>query len=304
MAHASEVQTRAARDDYHAGVQAFERGDFASALELFERSDAAVTSPNTRLMIGRSLLGLGQHAAAYMAFAQVVRQAQAWGNQRYHAAAQSARNELESLGPMLAMLEVHIADPGGQALLEVGGMAIPRQAWNEAIPADPGVIEVVLVAGERRQRRSLELAAGVAAVLKLEVKSTLDASEPSAEAGASVTREPAVELFSQDAPSRPLRTAAYVAGGVGIAALGAFGVLGALTAQKYDQLEEACPGRIDCDPALRSEVRQGQQLRLAANGTLIGAVVSLATAAVFFMLDDDPEAVERAFTASQLRGSF
>lgn len=302
VAQATEAQKEAARAAYAKGKAAFGAKKFERALEHFRQADRSVASPNAKLMVGRCLQALERRAEAFLTFTQVVRDAQAWGNERYGDAAAAAEEELAALRPQLATLQLSLQHVDEDAVLTVGGLEIAREYWHEPLAAEPGRVEVVLRAPDgRRARGSVVLEKGVAATLAL----SLDEPEPDS------TSQPDAATIATTTPapeSSGTRTAAYLLGGVGIAGLAGFAVLGALSAGKYDDLDEACPARRNCAPELRDEAATGETLQTIANVSLAVGGAALAAGVVLFVigLDDEESATAVALHpgAVEIRGRF
>jgi hypothetical protein len=94
---ATPAQREAAASAYQKGKAAYEAGDYAGALDAFRRSYAAVRSPNTKLMVARSLRELFQDDEARAAFEQTIAEAEQTGDATYAPAADAARQELAAL---------------------------------------------------------------------------------------------------------------------------------------------------------------------------------------------------------------
>jgi hypothetical protein len=94
---ATAAQKQAASTAYHEGKTAYESHDFAAALDAFNRSHENVRSPNTELMVARSLRDLGRAEEARAAYQQTIAEAEQAGHDKYGAAAQAAQSEVAAL---------------------------------------------------------------------------------------------------------------------------------------------------------------------------------------------------------------
>jgi hypothetical protein len=287
-AHAadSDAQTHA-REEYAAGVAAFQRGDHEQARAHFSAADAAFPSPNVKLMLGRALLRLGQPVAAHQVLTAAVREAHAEGSgQRYEQAADAASEELQQLAPHLATINVRVEDPSGDATLRVAQREIPREAWRDPIVSEPGSIEVALAgASGRRDVKLLELSAGAAATLVMRVPEAPPptAALATAPAPAKLPAAPA-QAVSNESRGQTARSMGYVAAGVGVAGIVAFGVLGSLSNAQFDKLESACPTRMNCDAALQDHATQGRTYQALANVSLGVGIAALAAGVVLWVI--------------------
>jgi hypothetical protein len=182
-----------------------------------------------------------------------------------------------------------VTDPRSEAKLTLNGREVDRRRWKGPLAADPGPLTVVLQAPDgRRAEHSVTLEAGVAAALELKLSLPPAEPEPVAAAPEPETRRVVISSGTNEG----MRTAAYVAGGVGIAGLGAFAVLGILSNGKFDDLQEGCPMRVECDPALQDTADSGKGLQTGANiGLLVGAV-GVTAGIVLFVLSVEEERTE------------
>jgi hypothetical protein len=91
----------------------------------------------------------------------------------------------------------------------------------------------------------------------------------------------------------------------GGASLVAFGVLGAMSNAKHDELERECPSHQGCDPALADAASRGETYQTIANVSLAAGVLLLAAGTTLFVLDLGSD-VQVAVTShgAQLRGAL
>src|SRR5262245_1640542 len=107
---ATREQSRAAQKTFEAGDLLYDDKRYAEALGAFRASYDVVASPNTRLMIARSLRELNRLGEAIAEFegAVAVAEAAAKSNERYTETANAARQELEALRAKVGMLSVRV----------------------------------------------------------------------------------------------------------------------------------------------------------------------------------------------------
>jgi hypothetical protein len=82
----------------------------------------------------------------------------------------------------------------------------------------------------------------------------------------------------------PLRTWAFVAGGVGVAGIGAFAILGSMASSKFDDLESRCTSR-RCPAGTQEDIDTGKSLQTVANVALGLGVIGLGTGVLLYVLD-------------------
>ena len=95
-----------------------------------------------------------------------------------------------------------------------------------------------------------------------------------------------------------LRTAGYVAGGVGIVGLALFAIAGLGAKSAYDKLEADC-GRTPCtDEAHRSDIEGGRMMQTAANIGLATGLVGLGAGATLLVLGNQSSFEKRGPSAT------
>lgn len=287
---ASAEAKRDAKAGYLQGREAFVAGDYDTALAAFQGSYGAVASPNTRLMIARSLTQLHRYAEACRVYEETLEEAEASGDPKWKKAARAALEEQTELLTRVGLLQVRI---GGDRLvtLTVNGHVVPEDQWERPIPVEPGAVEVAIDDGAgRHASKSVDVSLGEQTQVHIALAQPREASiDPG------LTQPDAA---GDDDGAGPLgwnggtwRTAGWVATGVGAVGVGLFAVFGAMSQSTYDDLNRACPTRTDCDPALASDIDTGSSQQTIANVSLGVGVVALAAGAtalwIGFSQDDD-----------------
>lgn len=285
VAAANPEQRRAAQKMFEAADELFESARYGEAAQAFRASYELVASPNSRLMVARSLREEGQLAEAYREYQGTMRDAEASGG-RYAEALTTANAESSALREQLAFVEVP-EDTAQQ--LRIGEHVLELEA-GEPVAADAGQVELQLLAdGQVIASETVTLRAGATHVF-----GTADeAVEPSSTKPQELTEGTSEEPLSPPAPppqgTSGLRWGAYVAGGVGAAGLISFGVFGLLARNQHDALEEDCPGgACASDPSQRAD--KGELYQNVANASLGLGVLGIATGAtLFFFSEPDDE---------------
>jgi hypothetical protein len=257
LATAAEKQSATA--DYRAGMKALEEKKTEAALELFRKSYATVASPNSGLMIARSLVELGRLSEGYQQLEQVTELANALarGNPKYKTTADAAQKELEDLKPKVARLTVTV--PVAVAVNDVG---VPAERWGKALALPPGATTVRLRIGDQNSEQRVTLSPGSEQSIAL--------SLPPPQAAAPVAAAPPPETASTTG-----RTLGYVALGVGAVGLGVSTAFLLLNQGKLDDIKDNCRGT-EC-PGIADDVdasRSGETLALVGLGVgLVGVGV-------------------------------
>jgi hypothetical protein len=143
----------------------------------------------------------------------------------------------------------------------------------------PGQVTVVAMAGGRTVSAVTQVAAGGEGSVQVVMT---PAPEPAPAPVAAPAPPPAPP--EDDGPDHAsLRTAAYVAGGIGAAGFITFGVFGALNQSKFGDLQDSCPGSV-CPADLQSDIDAGRTYQTVANVGVVVGIVGVATGATLFVL--------------------
>jgi hypothetical protein len=240
------------------GREAFMDGHYEDASALFRRSYALRASPNTRLMIAKSLMEAGEPVEAYAEMTAALREAEAAAahDPKYQRTSEEAREDLERLQGRVARIRLKIAGaPPPGTIIRVGDRELARDAWSKEVIVAPGMTTVTLQAADGSDQQVVSLEPGSQKEVAL--------IAPAPDEPASV-REGGFEEHQ--------RTLAYVVGGVGAAGMVVFAVFGALTLTTFADLEERCPTGA-CPRGTQSDIDLGETYQTVANvGAVVGAV--------------------------------
>ncbi len=289
-ADATGAQKQEAMDRFVAGKKAAGRKDFEKAIEEFRASLDVIDSPNARLELSRALRDAGQMGDAWTEYGRVVDDATklSASESRYSQTVDAARAERAEVEPKLAFVTVTISHPPLIATLKVGGRPVPPDRWDAPIIAADGAVDVVLFdqSGKELARQTVLANVGQKTAV------ALDAESPSAPSPAPTSAAPnhedrldlphAPEAMAPPEPSH-LRTYAYVAGGVGIAALAGFATFGLMSHSDLNDLKASCPDG-NCPPSKASEINNGSTFQSVANLCLGVGFVGVAAGATVFVL--------------------
>lgn len=272
---ATPEQSTAASDKYRTGMTQFQEEKFAEALETFKQSYDAVASPNSHLMIARTLSKMGKVSAAYAEIDSVIREAEkaAEKSDKYKKTLDAARAEKEDLKTKVGFVVVNV-----QASVSVGGRMLDATELGRRVAVDPGSTDVVLkLPSGEEERRKVDVQAGK--------ESKVDIVPPAASGSAAAPAAPAPSC----PPATPIveksgidqRTLALVAGGVGVAGFATFAIFGVLNNGKYDSLKDGCPNGV-CPRSLSEEAETGRTYQTIANvGLGVGIVGAVSSVLLF-----------------------
>jgi hypothetical protein len=273
---ATPVQREQAQARFARGKELLGKKQYDAALTEFRASHEIVGSPNTRLELARCLRAMGRLVAAYAELGRTAVEAKELVGQdnRYQRAFDSATAERAEIEPQLGFVALTIQNPADDTKVTVGGEEIRRAAWAEPAPAVAGETEVLVeTPGHGPVKRTVTLVAGQKTAL------TVDAMSGDLPA-APATPPPGP---ASEPSNSPLRTWAYVAGGVGVAGLVTFAVGGLMARSTYNDLNGACNGG-PCPADKSGEISSGKTQQTIANVGVGVGIAGVAAGATLFAL--------------------
>jgi hypothetical protein len=220
LGHCQAPEERAgARAAADQGYDAFERGEWESALDLFGRAESLVHSPMHLLYVARSNARLNRLIEAQEAYLRIVREPLATGAPAaLTQAQQQATQELAALEPQIPFVSIEVQGANGTEPLEVtqDGRALPPALIGVAHPLNPGGHSWQARSGSRQsavETRNVEPGAQLSVQLRLpEEEIELIPQQPAPSAAPAPGAAP--ESAGSDGPS------AWVYVGFGVAAAG------------------------------------------------------------------------------------
>ena len=270
---ATPQQKAAAGEAFALGMGAFSRGDFNGALARFRGSHGIVASPNSRIMIARSLAKLGRNEEAYREaqLTEAEASAAAAKTPKYLDTAKGARDDVAELAKSLAFVTILAEGAPDDAQVELGGHVIPREQWGKPILVAGGPVEAVLRSSSGEARANAAAERGKTQELRLAI------ALPAGDDEGGIDRARGAQDAPYSGPDR--RTMGYVAAGVGGVGMVLFATFGALSNGKLAELEEGCANRLSCDPSLIDVAGSGRAYQTTANTSLAVGLVGLAAGA-------------------------
>jgi tetratricopeptide (TPR) repeat protein len=218
------------------GREAFNAGDYETALTLFRKAYSLYAAPTVVLYEARTLEKMGHMIEALDAYSRtalipVPSNAPA----QFAEAIAAAHEEGEALRARIPTLEISIrgalaSDP--DLFVTINGRAMNAAELGRPQRLNPGTYRIVgSIGADRRATADLTLL-------------------PSQKRRVELTLSPQPQLSASAAATTPIDTApvehghipviAYVAGGVGVAGIGAGVITGMLANHKYEQAEQLC----------------------------------------------------------------
>ena len=275
-AEASPEERQAARALADKGLELFEAGRWAEALDRFQRAETVLHAPTHLLYMARAEARLGRLLAARKHYEQVTARAlPANAPKPFVQARGEAEAELALLVEDIPTLQVEARHAAGRPVsVEVDGAGVPLAAGAGGagpVALDPGTHTVVVrSANEAPVTRTVELARGARERLEVVV-----GAPPAAPA---LPPAPAPER-----PSNPLRVPAMVAFGVaGVGAALGIG-FGAAASGEADDFEALCP-QSPCSSQHRDVYDSAVGLATASTVSFVVAGVAAAGGVTLWVL--------------------
>ena len=265
-AAASDEEKAGARAAATQGQAAFEKQRWAEALDLFTRAESLVHSPVHLLYKARSLVQLGQLVKARETYLSLTREESTSTSPAVLKAREDAAKEEAQLEPRLANLTVKLDGPGAaDANVEMDGVKVPIALVGVALPADPGQHTLTATSnGSASDPQTVMLKEGSTASITLLLKPTAGATplvppltpDPAANPA---TTSATVDAGNASGAGNGLRTASYVAFGVGVVGLAAGTVFALKANSKYSDANALCNDKDPCELS-RADANQREQL--------------------------------------------
>jgi hypothetical protein len=293
---ATPEQRREATDHFTAGKQALSVGNLEKAVVELRASLEIVDSPNAHLELARALRDSGKSGDAWLEYgrASALATQLAPKEERYAKTAEAATDERVDVEGKLAFVAVSVTNAPDGAVMKVGGRALAPEEWKGPLLVAPGSVEVVLTdsGGTEIARRTVSASVGLTVPVSIDA-SPAPAPPPPGKAAADVSDDenpsssPSTPLPAEPpppAPSNPnkLRPYAYLLGGVGVAGMASFTVLGLLSNSTYNDLQSVCPH--GCPPGKQNEIDRGKTEETIANVSLATGLAGLAVGTTLFFL--------------------
>ena len=235
----AEIRT-AARDLASQGIEAFERHDYAAAIDRFERAFALVPAPSISVMHARSLVQVGRYIEALDVYEKTQRMAlPPDAPEAFKQAVSDAHSESEVLWRSVPRLTIHIrtlAPPPSDLTITLDSKRVPAALLDVSRPADPGMHQIAArAAGFNQEVRSVSLESGS--------HTTVDITLVAARANSPILTEASTHdaVPAEGGPAK--RILGWTGVGVGSAGLVLSGVTGIVALKKHATLESQChPG--------------------------------------------------------------
>ena len=244
-------------------------GNYASACPMFEESYRLDPAPGTLLNLGDCEEKRGQLARAWEHFRQLHDQLPSSDNRRAEAGLRA-----EAIEPRIPRLRIVVAD--ARATVSRDGVTLGPASLGVSLPVDPGH-HVIVVTAHGHHERSYEVSLAETEDKELDVTT----GEPVV-VMPSIVRKPDVlsPRIETSSAGNTQRTAGWVLGGAGVAALAAGGGLGIVALTKLSSANQACTGNVCADAAAVNKYQSAQSFALATDVALGAGAILLGTALI------------------------
>jgi hypothetical protein len=275
---ASAQDEAAAQALFDKGITEMEAGNFDSAcpaiaesLRLDRRAGTLFTLAECEGKAGKTASAV-THYQEYLSVFSKMTSAEQKKQRGRDAVAEKALRDLSPRVPKLTLRLPKDAPEG--ARVERDGVALGAAALGVALPTDPGEHVIRVHVGEKMHEQRVSLAEGEAKELTLGL--------PDAASAAPVNGDTTAAPVTADTASGGGNTLAWVAGGIGLAALVVGSVTGAMVFGKKSTIDEHCDGSV-CDQTGKDAADSAHTLGTVSTiGFGIG-IAGLATAGVLFL---------------------
>lgn len=272
------------------GREAFNSGDYETALALFRRAYALYPAPTVVLYEARTLEKMGLLIEAVDAYARtstiVVNNS---SPAQFAEAAAQAREEGDALRARIPtlVLELRGASPSDPNLtVRINGAAQDRSKLGRAQRLNPGTYRLEASVGSLRQASvDVTLVPGQSRRVELNLMDVSSAPSAAVEVAA-------LPVGVEPERSHAIPPLAYVAGGVGVVGIGAGVVTGLLANKKYDEAEQLCENHHCPEGAAGLDAVHGfRTLRMVSSVSYGIGAVGIAAGVVLWLTgvgDDEP----------------
>ena len=294
VADATSTQHKSADKKLAEGKKLFKAGQFEKAIEAFEVAHEIVANPEAYLMTARAHQNLGELVKARADYMAAIEEGEpaVQHNGKYRDTLQAARKELKELEGVLARITITLHHAPSGAKVAIDGEPLDSSRLGEPILLPPGAVEVTATSPDGREVRSRKLTLTAGQDAKVDLAFTRDDADdvPPTIVEEGAEAPPPTEAAPAPSSGGGKRTAAFIAGGVGVAGLATFAVFGAMSNSKYNSLDKACTGSV-CPPNRQDDIDAGKRDQMLANIALaVGAVGVGASATLFLLASGDSKA--------------
>jgi hypothetical protein len=312
VGEASATQNDSFERKLSEGKKLLASGKFEAAISRFHEAHDIVANPKATLMIARAHRDTGELVIAHGEYLTALDEAEgaARAKPKFEETLTEIRKDLADLEGVLGKLLVKLIHAPKGTEVTVDGQPVEASKVASPLLVAPGSMAVVATAPDGQvARRQASVNAGQSATVELAFAREDEPATFFAGESSESESEPPIAKTDSDGGSNAL---AYVAGGVGVAGLATFVILGVAANSKFDELEKACPGG-HCPPERQGDIDDGKRLQTFANVGLVVGIAGVATGAALLVFGggkgDEPKRKPTAelglgYRSIHVRGCF
>lgn len=291
-----DASRAAARRLATAGVEAYQRDDFAVATDKLERAYQMLKAPSIGLWLARSLAKQGKLVAASERYLEVGRLQISGGDKAVQEnAKREAASEVEQLTPKIPNLVVVLegAKPS-EVSLTLDGAPLAAAVVGEQQPVDPGSHRVVGQRGTEEVAQEVTLAVSESKTVTLRFRDTQPAPAPTPLARDATRIEPG-ETAPTASSSSGRKVLAWSAIGVGAAGVLTGAITGAMAISKKSDLDDGdCVDRVCWNQTMGDDLSSYSTLKTVSSIGFIAGGVLAATGVVLLVTAPKTDATTAA----------
>jgi hypothetical protein len=264
-------------------VEAYQRDDYAVAVDKLERAYQILKAPSIGLWLGRALAKSGRLVEASERYTEVGRLQLSGGDTTVQESAKrEAASELEALTPKIPTLVVRLegAEPS-EVTLELDGKALPAAVVGEQQPVNPGKHQLKGRRGteETHAEASVKVGENKTVTLRFQAGAPIAAAS-AATAAAPNDGQPSDKRAASTSSTR--KVLAWSAIGVGAAGIVTGAITGSMAIAKKGELDDSpdCKNGQCLTSTMQDELDSYSTLRTVSSVGFIAGGVLAATGVV------------------------
>jgi hypothetical protein len=286
---------------------------YEDACPKFEESLRLDQGMGTQFNLAFCWEQLGRTASAWALFLDVAASARAVNQPERESA---ARERAAALEPKLSRLTIRVPASTEGLELTRDGVSVGRAVWGTAVPVDPGTHVLSASAPGKQSWKQQVSVASAAARVSVDVPALADAPEeaaPVVAASSSVAKRTHEPASTESEPERDhggngQKVAAWVVGGVGVAAVAAGTFFALRFRSERNKADAICVDRpMDCSVAETQEYVDHKDNALSARtGVYVGFGIggaALVTSAILFITASSSSESDASLEVAPLVGS-
>ncbi|MBK9259047.1 MAG: tetratricopeptide repeat protein [Polyangiaceae bacterium] len=265
---------------YLSGRKLVGEGKWAEGCEKFRASLELNAAASTLINLAQCSEHDGKLTQALVEYRRALQVNQdTLGAERKRKLEEVAKAGIAALEPRLARVQLVVANRPTGIEIKRDGLSLPIATIGETIPLDPGEhVFVVTAPGHRKEERKVVLKEGASQTIEL----LLLAEEKPADATPSPVDKPIADgkpvaddkPIAQDKPSRGVPVWAYVAGGLGLAAVGGAIYFKLDQADAEKTLIDNCTEKLICPPDSGYDPTEDNARKNRSFGLFVGLSVA------------------------------